>query len=176
MSQEKFSLEQVRRVFPVRLREAREANNLQQHELVKLAKTSRPALCRMEGLSGTNYLPSLSVLVDLAITLNTSIDYLLGFSDVKAPLARTSNVVELPALPDWLMNVLEPLSNFDQAGIDVLLDMVRGFQTRRHKRPREAAAAVGPGASSREAGSPRPWRPNSRGRKPRSYKTKGPAF
>ena len=56
-------LEKMRRVFSARLREARFARRLSQHELAKLAGLSQPAVARFEL---GRHLPRLSSLCTLA--------------------------------------------------------------------------------------------------------------
>ena len=65
-------------VFSTRLRRLRESNNLNQRELAEAIGICRSSITLME--SGDRF-TSLDVLMRLCECLNTSSDYLLGFTD-----------------------------------------------------------------------------------------------
>lgn len=71
-----------------RIRDLREDSNLNQTELAKQLGMSQTGYSKYE--TGENDIPT-SVLIALAKIHNTSVDYLLGLTDVREPYPRAKS-------------------------------------------------------------------------------------
>ena len=69
-----------------RIRALREDNDLTQKEIAAILNMSQTGYSKYE--TGENDVPT-KILIDLAKYYNTSIDYLLGITDVKEPYLRS---------------------------------------------------------------------------------------
>lgn len=80
-------------IFIKRLVELMEEKNINQLELSKLVGTTNVTISRY--ISGQRK-PRLEIIAKIAEILNTSIDYLLGFSDIKNfTTSKSSNLLKL---------------------------------------------------------------------------------
>ena len=68
-----------------RIRALREDNDLTQKEIASILNMSQTGYSKYE--TGENDIPT-KILIDLAKYYNTSIDYLLGITDIKEPYLR----------------------------------------------------------------------------------------
>lgn len=75
----------LREIVGERVAELRERANWSQGELAAKAKIGRVTINRIEGAIQS---PSIEFLVELARTLHTTPDYLLGFTDASQPHRR----------------------------------------------------------------------------------------
>lgn len=69
-----------------RIRALREDNDLTQKEIASILNMSQTGYSKYE--TGENDIPT-KILIDLAKYYNTSIDYLLGVTDIKEPYLRS---------------------------------------------------------------------------------------
>ena len=69
-----------------RIRSLREDNDLTQKEIATILNMSQTGYSKYE--TGENDIPT-KILIDLAKYYNTSIDYLLGVTDIKEPYLRS---------------------------------------------------------------------------------------
>ena len=69
-----------------RIRSLREDNDLTQKEIATILNMSQTGYSKYE--TGENDIPT-KILIDLAKYYNTSIDYLLGITDIKEPYLRS---------------------------------------------------------------------------------------
>ena len=69
-----------------RIRALREDNDLTQKEVASILNMSQTGYSKYE--TGENDIPT-KILIDLAKYYNTSIDYLLGITDIKEPYLRS---------------------------------------------------------------------------------------
>lgn len=69
-----------------RIRALREDNDLTQKEIASILNMSQTGYSKYE--TGENDVPT-KILIDLAKYYNTSIDYLLGITDIKEPYLRS---------------------------------------------------------------------------------------
>ena len=69
-----------------RIRALREDNDLTQKEIAAILNMSQTGYSKYE--TGENDIPT-KILIDLAKYYNTSIDYLLGVTDIKEPYLRS---------------------------------------------------------------------------------------
>lgn len=69
-----------------RIRALREDNDLTQKEIASILNMSQTGYSKYE--TGENDIPT-KILIDLAKYYNTSIDYLLGITDIKEPYLRS---------------------------------------------------------------------------------------
>ena len=65
-----------------RIRDLREDNDLSQKQLAQILDMSQTGYSKYE--TGENYIPT-QILIKLALYYNTSVDYLLGLTDIKEP-------------------------------------------------------------------------------------------
>ena len=70
-----------------RIRALREDNDLTQKEISAILNMSQTGYSKYE--TGENDIPT-KILIDLAYYYNTSVDYLLGITDVQKPYSRSS--------------------------------------------------------------------------------------
>ncbi len=70
-----------------RIRALREDNDLTQKEIASILNMSQTGYSKYE--TGENDIPT-KILIDLAKYYNTSIDYLLGITDIKEPYLRSN--------------------------------------------------------------------------------------
>ena len=73
-----------------RLRDLREDVDLTQAELAKIINMSQTGYSQYE--TGTNDIPT-KTLIKLALFYDTSIDYILGLTDIKTPYKRKKDLV-----------------------------------------------------------------------------------
>ena len=73
-----------------RLRDLREDVDLTQAELAKIINMSQTGYSQYE--TGTNDIPT-KILIKLALFYDTSIDYILGLTDIKTPYKRKKDLV-----------------------------------------------------------------------------------
>jgi len=78
-----------------RIRSTREDNDMTQTKIAKLLDMSQTGYSKYE--TGENDIPT-PILISLAAIHNTSIDYLLGLTDVRKPYPRAKNK-GVPLLP-----------------------------------------------------------------------------
>ena len=69
-----------------RIRALREDNDLTQKEIASILNMSQTGYSKYE--TGENDIPT-KILIDLAYYYNTSVDYLLGITDIKEPYLRS---------------------------------------------------------------------------------------
>lgn len=74
-----------------RLRDLREENDLTQTEMAKMLNMSQTGYSKYE--TGENDIP-ISILMKVALHFNTSIDYLVGFTDEKQPYKRSARLMD----------------------------------------------------------------------------------
>ena len=65
-----------------RIRDLREDNDLSQKQLAQILSMSQTGYSKYE--TGENDIPT-QILIKLALYYNTSVDYLLGLTDIKVP-------------------------------------------------------------------------------------------
>ena len=70
-----------------RIRSLREDNDLTQKEIATILNMSQTGYSKYE--TGENDVPT-KILIDLAYYYNTSIDYLLGITDIQKPYDRSN--------------------------------------------------------------------------------------
>ncbi len=73
-----------------RLRDLREDVDLTQTQLAKIINMSQTGYSQYE--TGTNDIPT-KILIKLALFYDTSIDYILGLTDIKTPYKRKKDLV-----------------------------------------------------------------------------------
>ena len=72
-----------------RIRSLREDNDLTQKEIANILNMSQTGYSKYE--TGENDIPT-KILINLAYYYNTSIDYLLGITDMQKPYARSKEL------------------------------------------------------------------------------------
>lgn len=72
-----------------RIRSLREDNDLTQKEIANILNMSQTGYSKYE--TGENDIPT-KILINLAYYYNTSIDYLLGITDIQKPYARSKEL------------------------------------------------------------------------------------
>ena len=126
-------------IFIRRLIELMEENNLSQVDLSKLIGTTNVTICRY--ITGQRK-PRIEIVAKMAEVLGTSIDYLLGFSNVKnftnSKIDTNLHRIQKKLSSLGLLNSKNELSNSQIELIEKLLDANKEFIEQLKDTPKEA--------------------------------------
>ncbi|MFX3631892.1 MAG: helix-turn-helix domain-containing protein [Candidatus Pristimantibacillus sp.] len=115
-------------MFPQRLKEARKNKKLTQDELARRVNTKKSTISNYEtGYSS----PSHDMLLDLANTLDISLDYLLGRTDV------IDTVIERPTSPKSIPN--QDFHFFDTEGVQFIARSQKNLSPKAYQKMQELA-------------------------------------
>lgn len=118
-----ISQEERNKIIGERIKELRESKNMTQNELADVINISRDAFANYE--TRTDRQVPFDRLINIADYFNTSIDYLIGRTDIKNSNADIQYIGEETGLDDESIEILHELKNFSPEIIDTINYLIK---------------------------------------------------